>query len=138
LVSSFNVDLESVGCVFRVGREVVSFGQFPVEGGKGRFLHWVADHGAVFKKDESVRGGQCECGLLFGLGHLDELSGIARAGCQRDREITSSLYSLDTSDTFHNQIFTGNRTRLVETADIDSTSEWDSERLGTEDCYLLA
>jgi hypothetical protein len=43
--------------------------------------------------------------------------------------------SLDTSNTLNNEIFSSNSTSLVETADIDPSSERNPERLGTEDSY---
>jgi len=43
--------------------------------------------------------------------------------------------SLDTSNTLDNEIFSSDGTSLVETADIDSSSERNPERLGTKDSY---
>jgi hypothetical protein len=46
------------------------------------------------------------------------------------RDQTSLLH---TSDTFNNQVLAGNCTGFVETTNIDTSSERNAERLGTED-----
>lgn len=71
----------------------------------------------------------------LGVGRAASLS----ATSTRARVKDEFLGSLDTSDTFNNEVFTSNGTGLVETADIHSSSPWDTERLGTEngfDMYL--
>jgi hypothetical protein len=42
-------------------------------------------------------------------------------------------YSLDTSYTLNNEILSGDSSGLIKTAYVNSSSEWNSEWLGTED-----
>jgi hypothetical protein len=73
LISSPNVDLGFVRGILRVWLDVVTFGEFPVESGKGGLLHGVTDDRSVFEQDKRVGSGKSERGVLSGLRDGDEL-----------------------------------------------------------------
>lgn len=54
-------------------------------------------------------------------------------GTKHSTKLWERICSLNTSDTFDDQVFSRDRSCLVETADINTTSERDSERLRAED-----
>ena len=114
--------------------DVVALGELPVESSKSGLLHRVSNDGAVFEKDKRVGSSEGERSVLAGLGDRHKLLRVGRAD-ESAQFLTDCRYcSLHTSDTFNNQIFTGDGTSFVETTDIDTSSERNSERLCAEDC----
>jgi hypothetical protein len=48
-----------------------------------------------------------------------------------------AVLRIDSGDSFDDQVFASNRSRLVETTDVDTTGERNSERFSAEDGYKL-
>jgi hypothetical protein len=82
-----------------------------------------------------VSCGKSQSRFFSSLGHFDQFPWVARAkesaGSATDRGHRAD--TLDTGNTFDDQIFTSDRTSLVETTNVDSTSKWDSEWFSAKD-----
>lgn len=114
-----DVDLSLMLGVLLDRRDLVTLVEFPLQGIEGSPFHGVTDDLAFLEEDQRVGGSERELGLPWAVDDGDELLEIAL---------------VDTGDTFDDEIFTGDRPGLVETADVDLSSEGNTERLGTENC----
>lgn len=166
LVSASNMDLRLVRRFLGDGRNLITYqlpsdkrsekkkgrkgagrrtlGQLPIQSGQSGLLHRITDDSTVIEQDESMGSSKGKSSFLVAFSNRAKGLGVGRAASlsatsTRARVKDEFLGSLDTSDTFNNEVFTSNGTGLVETADIHSSSPWDTERLGTEngfDMYL--
>lgn len=79
---------------------------------------------------------KCQSGVLASVLDVDQFSRVRRAVEESEnRGIYIVVNSLHSGDSFHNKIFACDGTRLVKTADVNSTCKGDPERLRAEDGY---
>jgi hypothetical protein len=77
---------------------------------------------------------KCQSGVLASVLDVDQFSRVRRAVKESEnRRVYIIVNSLHSGDSFHNKIFACDGTRLVETADVNSTCKGDPERLRAED-----
>lgn len=112
----------------KAAKVVFSIGSPTIVPSSSKTRAWAAARARVVSLLLSVTGRRA-----LGSAELLHCQRQARALALKDE----FLGSLDTSDTFNNEVFTSNGTGLVETADIHSSSPWDTERLGTEDGFNM-
>jgi hypothetical protein len=110
--------------------------ELPIQSLKRSFLHWITNDSAIVQSHQRMCSSKTKFGFSATVLHIYKLLFIGRAlvtminGTDARKPEMQNVHQ--TTNTLQDQIFGGDSSRLVETADIDPAGQRNTERLSAE------